>query len=133
MDRCPISRGLQLLNWDINQHLMLAKYQQSTSLKAQEVAGIMEIGSNTLTVHGQPVQAVLQACRQESLAKDLLHGNDFTYNAHNEIGDVNTNMPRKELLADSFLLQASYNFVFFNQEKKKKVGILDIMVAKGVF
>ena len=70
MDRCPISRGLQLLNWDIDQHLMHAKYQQSTSLKAHEVAGIMEIGSNTLTVHGQPVQAVLQACRQESLAKE---------------------------------------------------------------
>ena len=69
---------------------MNATYQQSTSLKAHEVTVIMETGSNTITVHGQPVQAVLQACKQESLAKDLLHCNDCTYNAHNKIGEVET-------------------------------------------
>ena len=50
----------------------------------------METGSNTITVHGQAVQAVLQACKQESLAKDLLHCNDCTLNAHNKIGEVET-------------------------------------------
>ena len=65
---------------------MHVTYQKSTSLKAHEVTGIMETGSNTITVHGQPVQAV----KQESLAKGLLHCNDCTYNAHNKIGEVET-------------------------------------------